>query len=408
MHVATYYRPSPTPRRNPAKMSLALPPTTLAAYTRTPAALAMLKVKKTESDIWAAAVPFRRKTKDTDYDAETMYKYITWNVAGLRGKLKKDPSFISKFVEDEGPDILCLQETKLNPDAMAENETLGMVPGYTFTDSISHAKKGYSGTRVYVRVGGGGAAAGVGSHSTTTGFSFPSAAAPERGGAESPYPADEEGRVQTVWMSATSPGVKKGVGKKRSRSPSLTSTPPLEGRLALVNTYIPNSGLRLDRLPYRVEYYDGVVRAYLKEVQERCLGTATSINNRNTNSNSSDGYAHPTGLIWTGDLNVAVKDIDRYYAKPYGSMQMISGFTPEERASFEETLKALDLVDAFRALYPNAGPIYTYWSDRIKGRECNLGWRLDYFVISRCLLPFVVDVFPMPHILGSDHSPVQM
>ncbi|ORC89930.1 apurinic/apyrimidinic endonuclease, partial [Trypanosoma theileri] len=80
--------------------------------------------KKTEASIWSQVEPFERITSNADFNSEHMFKFITWNVAGLRGLLRKDNRAIQKLLEAEQPDALCLQETKLNPND-PQNATLG-------------------------------------------------------------------------------------------------------------------------------------------------------------------------------------------------------------------------------------------------------------------------------------------
>ncbi|CAM37706.1 apurinic/apyrimidinic endonuclease-redox protein [Leishmania braziliensis MHOM/BR/75/M2904] len=351
---------------------------------RTAEALAALNTKKSEAEIWSNVVPFARKTADSDFDPAHMYKFITWNVAGLRGLLKKNASVLREFIEAEKPDVLCLQETKLNTDEADANAVLGVVDGYTFVDHPCAFKRGYSGTRTYMK------------NSTfvqqlharcTRGFILPST--PQADAATgSPVlvegAGDEEGRVLTTFLSSDS----------TSSSPSL--------RIALVNTYVANSGMGLARLPYRIQSFDPNMREYLHQLDVWATPNAA------VPSVAAGSGGSPYGFIWAGDLNVAERDYDRYYAGTFKSMQESSGFAPEERMSFRETMRRTSSVDVFRQLYPQAGPVYSFWSQRINGRLRNLGWRLDYFIVSSRLALYVVDCFPMPTVMGSDHCPFQM
>lgn len=423
---------SPSPPRSPSSSSSGstwkCPPTkTLKEFKRSMEAVASLNEKKAEKDIWASVQPFVRRSTDSDFKPASMYKFITWNVAGLRGILRKDEKVLTKFVEKEQPDILCLQETKLNPAEGSENQKLGVIPNYCFIDHVSHTKKGYSGTRVYL-------------HEkrmqqelralVTCGFSLPEDAAaqqpkptestmivpnkPRYGSDKVLWAPDEEGRLQTVWLqpaaalrSAGSAGSRSPSGS-RSRSASPDPNANYCPSLAFINTYVPNSGMTLDRLPFRIEHFDTAMRSYLKDVQQLCRENLSG-SKKQIKAAGVQAESLPCGVIWTGDLNVAERDFDRYYAGTWKKMQECSGFTPEERFSFRQTLSEMGGAgDAFRMLYPNAGPTYTFWSARIKGREKGLGWRLDYFVLSKELLPFVVDVFPMPEQTASDHCPVQL
>ncbi|KAG5508776.1 hypothetical protein JKF63_05274 [Porcisia hertigi] len=356
---------------------------------RTPEALAALNTKKSEAEIWSEVVPFVRKTTDSDFDPTCMYKYITWNVAGLRGLLKKNASVLKEFLEAERPDVLCLQETKLNVDEAGANAALGVVDGYVFVDHPCAFKKGYSGTRTYMKE----TTVVKELHARCTrGFTLPSAPHADAA-AGSPMvvegSGDEEGRVLTTFLS--------------SAASADSSSSSSSSRIALVNTYVPNSSMGLSRLPYRVQDFDRKMREYLHKLDAWATADATV-----SSSPAADVDSGSHGFVWTGDLNVAERDYDRYYAGTFKTMQECSGFSPEERMSFRETVQETHSVDIFRQLYPNAGPVYSFWSQRINGRQRNLGWRLDYFVVSSRLAPCVVDCFPMPMVMGSDHCPFQM
>ncbi|KAG5481990.1 hypothetical protein LSCM1_05703 [Leishmania martiniquensis] len=354
---------------------------------RTAEALAALNTKKSEAEIWSEVVPFVRKTTDSDFDPAHMYKFITWNVAGLRGLLRKNASALRELMEAEKPDVLCLQETKLNINEVEANAALGVVDGYAFVDHPCAFKRGYSGTRTYMKK----STVVQELHAQCTrGFSLPSA--PQAGATTGSTVlvegvGDEEGRVLTTFLSSDC-----------SPAPSASS------RIALVNTYVANSGMGLTRLPYRIQAFDPSMRAYLHKLDAwATTGAATP-----STAAAAGGGGGPHGFIWTGDLNVAERDYDRYYAGTFKSMQECSGFAPEERMSLRETMRRTSSVDAFRLLYPQAGPVYSFWSQRINGRPRNLGWRLDYFIVSSRLASYVVDCFPMPTVMGSDHCPFQM
>lgn len=357
----------------------------LGKMERSAEAILSLNTPKKAEEIWAKVVPFQRKTTNADFDPNKMFKFITWNVAGLRGMLKKDVSALKDFLAAEQPDVLCLQETKLNVEDAAANAALGVVDGYAFVDHPCAYKKGYSGTRTYLRT----SSMVTRLHARCTrGFALPSADA--SAGVSNTVTVegagDEEGRVLTTFLS--------------SQDAAGAAAGP---RLALVNTYVPNSGMGLDRLPHRIQTFDPLMREYLKKLDDWS-------GSHHRKSSGAAAAAEPAlhGFIWTGDLNVAERDYDRYYAGTFKSMQECSGFTPEERTSFRQTMATTGAVDVFRQLYPSAGPSYTFWSMRINGRAKGLGWRLDYFVVSSRLVPFIVDCFPMPEVVKSDHCPVQL
>ncbi|TCZ79390.1 exodeoxyribonuclease III [Paenibacillus albiflavus] len=145
----------------------------------------------------------------------------------------------------------------------------------------------------------------------------------------------------------------------------------------LVNVYTPNAKRDLSRLPYRLEWEDRF-RAYLVELD-----------------------AHKP-VIACGDLNVAHQEIDIKNAK---SNVGNSGFTAEERAKMTE-LQAAGFLDSFRHLYPDREGAYSWWSYMPKIRERNVGWRIDYFLVSVKLKSAIVDAQIDAHVMGSDHCPV--
>ncbi|MFC4354762.1 exodeoxyribonuclease III [Chryseomicrobium palamuruense] len=147
----------------------------------------------------------------------------------------------------------------------------------------------------------------------------------------------------------------------------------------LVNTYIPNAKRDLSRLPYRLEWED------------RMYSYLTLLN-----------LTKP--VIYTGDLNVAHQEIDIRNAK---SNIGNSGFTFEEREKMTRLLEN-GFVDSFRYLYPEAEGHYTWWSYMAKVRERNIGWRIDYFIVSEKLAPFITEAGMHPETMGSDHCPIYL
>lgn len=147
----------------------------------------------------------------------------------------------------------------------------------------------------------------------------------------------------------------------------------------LVNVYIPNSKRDLARLPYRLNWEDRM-RDYLVRLDAN------------------------KPVIYTGDLNVAHEEIDIRNAR---SNIGNSGFTFEERQKMTELLQA-GFVDTFRHLHPQAEGHYTWWSYMAKVRARNIGWRIDYFLISERLAPVIEDAGMHPDTLGSDHCPIYL
>lgn len=151
----------------------------------------------------------------------------------------------------------------------------------------------------------------------------------------------------------------------------------------LVGTYVPNAGVMgLDRLSYRVKEWDTDFHLYLKNLE-----TATG-----------------KAVVWCGDLNVAHHPVDIYNAK---GKEKSAGFTKEERESFGAFLTNREFVDTFRHLHPNTVK-YSYWNLRSGARNRNEGWRLDYFVTSKFMLPAVVSSEINDEYHGSDHCPLSL
>lgn len=147
----------------------------------------------------------------------------------------------------------------------------------------------------------------------------------------------------------------------------------------IVNCYTPNSKRELERLPYRMIWEDEV-RKYLISLDK----------------------IKP--VIYCGDLNVAHKEIDLKNDKAnIGN----SGFTYEERDKMTELLKS-GFIDTFRYKYPEKDDAYTWWSYMGRAREKNIGWRIDYFIVSNRIKEKIEDAKIHSNILGSDHCPVEL
>ena len=145
----------------------------------------------------------------------------------------------------------------------------------------------------------------------------------------------------------------------------------------LVCVYTPNAQDGLRRLDYRMAWEDAF-RAYLCELDAK------------------------KPVIACGDMNVAHEEIDLKNPKTnIGN----PGFSYEERGKFTELLGA-GFTDSFRWLYPDRENAYSWWSYRAAARERNVGWRIDYFVVSDRLRDRIKEAFILPEIMGSDHCPV--
>ena len=144
----------------------------------------------------------------------------------------------------------------------------------------------------------------------------------------------------------------------------------------LVNVYVPNSKRELSRLPYRQQWDRDFLR-YLKKLERK------------------------KPVIFCGDFNVAHTELD--LTNPKANVKN-HGFTPEERAGFTAFVKA-GFLDTFREFETDGGH-YTWWSSMPGVRARNVGWRIDYFLISASLRPRLKRAFIQADVQGSDHCPV--
>ncbi|MFW5711972.1 MAG: exodeoxyribonuclease III [Spirochaetota bacterium] len=244
---------------------------------------------------------------------------VSWNVNGIRAAQKKG---LLDYMMSESADIVCLQETKANPDQLTEELTAP--DGYSSFFS-SAQKAGYSGVAVYTR--------------------------------QKPL------EVNLL-----------GVPEFDSEGRALVLEYP---HFILINGYFPNSQSEGARLEYKLGFCDTVL--------ELC------------NTLVSDGK----NVVVCGDYNIAHKPID--LARPKQN-EGNPGYLPEERAWMSKFLDA-GYTDTFR-MFNTEGGNYTWWSYRTRGRERNVGWRLDYFCVNDRFSDRVRRSEIRSEVMGSDHCPV--
>lgn len=249
-------------------------------------------------------------------------KIITWNVNGLRALLSKEAL---GWAWRREPDILCLQEIKVKPQQLREEQRA--FPNYEVIWNPAE-RPGYSGVATFLR------APAVEICNGTGALHF-----------------DVEGRV----IQSVHPGFR------------------------LFNIYFPNGGRGPERVAYKLDFY-----AHL-------LGLVDAL------------HARGESVIIAGDFNTAHQPIDLKNPK---QNEKISGFMPEERRWVQRLLDH-GLVDAYRNLYPERVQ-YTWWTYRVDARRRGIGWRLDYFLVSRALQERVRDVIIHEDVGGSDHCPVEL
>lgn len=188
--------------------------------------------------------------------------------------------------------------------------------------------------------------------------------------------AEKKGYSGTAVFAKKEPiSVKYGIGIEEHDKEGRVITLEYED-FFLMCVYTPNSRRELERLPYRMEWEDAL-RAYMTELDK----------------------IKP--VIYCGDLNVAHEEIDLKNPK---TNHFSAGFSDEERGKFTELLKS-GFCDTFRTLYPDTVK-YSWWSYMFSSRAKNVGWRIDYFVVSKRLMPRIKDSFILNEVMGSDHCPV--
>ena len=191
--------------------------------------------------------------------------------------------------------------------------------------------------------------------------------------------AEKKGYSGTAIFTKTQPiSVKYGIGIEEHDKEGRVITLEYE-KFYMVNIYTPNSKRELERLEYRQRWEDEI-RKYLLKLNET------------------------KPVIMCGDLNVAHEEIDLKNPK---TNHRSAGFTDEERNKMTELLQA-GFIDSFRYLYPTQENIYSWWSYMRKAREKNVGWRIDYFIVSKDIENKIKEAKIDTDILGSDHCPVEL
>lgn len=246
---------------------------------------------------------------------------VSWNVNGIRAMIKKD--FI-KDVKEMDPDVLCLQETKGQPEDV--KTALQLLPDYHVAVNSSKVKKGYSGTAILSK-------------------QKPIEIFYDMGIEEH----DQEGRVIAAEFEF----------------------------FFVVTVYTPNSGEGMKRLDYR-ETWDQAFREYVISLEEK------------------------KPVIICGDLNVAHTEIDIARAKE--NYNRASGYTQKEIDGLEELLNE-GYIDTFRFMQPEEVK-YSWWNYKYRARERNVGWRIDYFLVSERLKENIEEALIYNEHLGSDHCPI--
>lgn len=263
-----------------------------------------------------------------------MISIYSWNVNGIRAVIKKGAW--QKFLEEHGPDIICLQETKAK-----QGQAVIDLPEYTeYWNSAD--KAGYSGTAIFTK-----------------------------------YPP-----LQVV------NGLPGGIIEQYNLTGDVYGDPNKEGRVIaaefdgfwVVTVYTPNAKDDLSRVALRHKQWDPAFLAYCKQLE-----------------------ASGKPVVFCGDLNVAHTELDLANPKPNIGKK---GFTSEERGGFQAFLDN-GFVDTFR-MFKQGNGYYTWWSHFAQARDRNIGWRIDYFLVSESLRGNVLSADIHPDVYGSDHCPVSL
>lgn len=260
-------------------------------------------------------------------------RIFSWNVNGLRSVIRKQA--FSAFLNQENPDLLCLQEIKAKP-GQAEIDLPEFKELWHSAD-----RPGYSGTAIFSKL------------SPLNYYqNFPKKFIENLPNLEDQYGDPlKEGRVQIAEYS----------------------------KFFLVNVYTPNSKAQLERLKLRHQLWDTSFKELLFRLDQH------------------------KPVIACGDFNAAHTEID--LARPKTNTKN-AGFTQEERHGITNIIQS-GFIDTFRNLHPTEQR-YTWWSNIGGARARNIGWRIDYFFISKRLLPHLKSAEIHENILGSDHCPISI
>jgi len=250
-------------------------------------------------------------------------KIISWNTNGLRATAKQ--GHFEPLFKKYKPDIVCLQETKVEPDQLPED--VRNIPGYHSYFSHPKEKKGYSGVAIYSRIEPKKVFYGMGVKDL-----------------------DNEGRLLILKFK----------------------------EYTLITGYYPNGGSGPHRLKYKLEFYDAFLKFIIK-----------------LRKNGEK-------IIFCGDVNTAHEAID--LARPKANEEN-TGFLPIERAWITKVIKN-DFIDIWREKNIGVKDVYTYWDQKTRSRDRNVGWRIDYFFVDKKLAPKISSAGMLTTYLGSDHCPI--
>lgn len=252
-----------------------------------------------------------------------MKRLVSWNVNGIRACVNK--GFVD-FVKKNKPHILCLQEIKALEEQFP-TEVLELKNYHKFINPA--VRKGYSGVAVFTK--------------------------------EEPLNISDK------------LGIKKFDDEGRSLILEFED-------FVLFNGYFPNGQRDHNRVPFKLEYYEAVLKLYKKYRKQG------------------------KNVILTGDFNTAHKEIDLANPK---TNHKTTGFLPHEREWIDKYLKA-GMIDALRVKDPETEGIYSWWTYRGDCRARNVGWRIDYFMLNEEMQSQIKSCKHLTDVMGSDHCPIEL
>jgi exodeoxyribonuclease-3 len=262
-------------------------------------------------------------------------KIYSWNVNGIRAVQKKD--LLLPFIEKHAPDVLCIQETKAQPDQV-EAIFAELLPEYE-QYWYSADKKGYSSTAIFTKI-----------EPIHAIYGLPDDIKQKYTLDDTYGDTTKEGRILTLEFD----------------------------EYFISTVYTPNSKEDLSRIPMR-QHWDPAYLEYMKRLESE------------------------KPVIFCGDFNVAHTELDLARPKPNVGKK---GFTNEERAGIDAMVQN-KFVDTFRLFHKDTGH-FTWWSHWGGARERNVGWRIDYVMVSDSLKELVRNAKIHPEVMGSDHCPVSI
>jgi len=329
------------------------------------------KVKTTANNEPLMQTEIERLYSTNGAGAGSNFKAISWNIAGMRSFYEKNISSLEALIETESPDVLILQEHKLQEGNVADftAKLKNKFPQYvTVRFAVSTAKKGYSGVVALCKA----------TEKKAAGEKQQVSLDAMLGGAKSPAKSNRYAGPKLLSIS-------EGLGSRGYTDEGRSLTLEYDN-FYVVTAYVPNSGQDLKRLDYRIGNWEKDMRAHLAELDAK------------------------KPVIYLGDLNVAHLDEDIWNVGA-AHIKKSAGTTPQERKAFGVMLEENNLHDAFRFLHKDVKGWFSYWSVRAGNRPYNKGLRLDYTLASKRMFDATSDVsiadsFILDKITGSDHAPV--